>query len=77
MLKLPMLTLWLDSFATHPFSGENDLRATYCAFVICHLLDAWEAIDVPKSLTFIEQCRVSLRVSNVMARHQTCPDHIL
>ncbi|KAF8315601.1 terpenoid cyclases/Protein prenyltransferase [Clavulina sp. PMI_390] len=45
------------SFPTHPSSGEDDLRATYCAFVICYLLDAWDAIDVRRALAFIESCR--------------------
>ena len=46
------------SFATYPSSGENDLRATYCAFVLSHLLNAWDAIDVPRAIDFIQRCRV-------------------
>jgi geranylgeranyl transferase type-1 subunit beta len=45
-------------FATIPGAGDADLRMTYCAFVICALLDDWSCIDLPRALSYIHRCRV-------------------
>jgi hypothetical protein len=31
---------------------------TYCAFIICALLDDWSCIDLPRALSYIQKCRV-------------------
>src|SRR5216683_1767991 len=45
-------------FATIPGAGDADLRMTYCAFVVCALLDNWSCIDLPRALSYIQRCRV-------------------
>jgi len=45
------------SFIAIPNSIESDLRMVYAVFVICQLLNDWDAIDVPKALEFIHSCR--------------------
>jgi Prenyltransferase and squalene oxidase repeat len=40
---------------------------TYCAFVVCALLDDWSCIDLPRALSYIQRCRV----------RRLCPDHHL
>ena len=45
-------------FATVPGADDADLRMTYCAFVVCALLDDWSCIDLPRALLFIQRCRV-------------------
>ena len=32
---------------------------TYCAFVVCALLDDWSSIDLPRALSYIHRCRVA------------------
>ncbi|KAF8267633.1 terpenoid cyclases/Protein prenyltransferase [Lactarius quietus] len=44
-------------FATMPGADDADLRMTYCAFVICTLLDDWSIIDLSQALTYIHRCR--------------------
>jgi len=44
-------------FATIPGAGDVDLRMTYCAFVVCALLDDWSCIDLPRALSYIQRCR--------------------
>ncbi|KAF7309818.1 Terpenoid cyclases/Protein prenyltransferase [Mycena indigotica] len=45
------------SFSIVPGFGESDLRTIYCAFSICHMLEDWSGIDVPRALNYIETCR--------------------
>lgn len=45
-------------FATTPGAGDTDLRMTYCAFVVCALLDDWSCIDLARALSYIHRCRV-------------------
>jgi hypothetical protein len=47
-------------FATMPGADDADLRMTYCAFVVCALLDNWSCIDLPRALSYIHRCRVRL-----------------
>lgn len=47
------------SFAPYPDSNERDVRFVYCAFVICHLFEAWDSIDVQAAEQYLFQCRVS------------------
>lgn len=50
---------WVSArFATMPGAGDADLRMTYCAFVVCTLLDDWSCIDLPRALSHIQRCRV-------------------
>jgi geranylgeranyl transferase type-1 subunit beta len=35
------------------------MRLTYCAFVICTLLNDWSGVNVEKALEFVRRCRVS------------------
>jgi len=52
-------------FATSPIKAiassedeiDADVRMTYCAFVICSLLDDFSCIDLEKALDFVKQCR--------------------
>lgn len=44
-------------FATMPGADDADLRMTYCAFVVCALLDDWSCIDLPRALSYIHRCR--------------------
>ncbi|KAI9442975.1 terpenoid cyclases/Protein prenyltransferase [Lactarius indigo] len=44
-------------FATTPGAGDADLRMTYCAFVVCALLDDWSCIDLARALSYIHRCR--------------------
>jgi geranylgeranyl transferase type-1 subunit beta len=39
-------------------AGDADLRMTYCAFVVCALLDDWSCIDLARALSYIHRCRV-------------------
>lgn len=41
-----------------PGAGDADLRMTYCAFVVCALLDNWSCIDLSRALSYIRRCRV-------------------
>jgi len=41
---------------------DTDLRLTYCAFVICTLLNDWSGVNVEKALEFVRRCRVSAPV---------------
>jgi len=45
------------SFYTVPNFGESDLRSTYSVFVLCSLLNCWDAIDADRALSFIQRCR--------------------
>jgi len=45
------------SFTSDPTGGDADLRLTYCAFVICALLNDWSGVDVEKALGFVRRCR--------------------
>ena len=47
------------SFTALPNGGESDLRMTYCAFVICSLLDDWSGMDLDRALAYIHKCYVS------------------
>lgn len=48
----------------YPHSPEEDVRSTYCAFVLLHLLgDFWHAIDTAKAICFLQQCQVRTRKS--------------
>ena len=55
---LSNLQLSDGSFVTTIFGSENDLRFTYCAAAICHMLDDWSCIDVDKAVDFIVKCQV-------------------
>lgn len=46
------------SFSALPIGGEADLRTTYCAFVICSLLDDWSGMDLDRAIAFIQRCSV-------------------
>lgn len=48
-----------ESFTTDPTGGDTDLRLTYCAFVICTLLNDWSGVNTEKALEFVRGCRVS------------------
>jgi hypothetical protein len=50
-------------FATMPGAGDADLRMTYCAFVVCTLLNDWSCIDLPRALSYIQRCRVRVPIS--------------
>jgi len=45
------------SFTSDPTGGDTDLRLTYCAFVICTLLNDWSGVNVEKALEFVRRCR--------------------
>ena len=47
-----------DRFGTMPGVDDADLRMTYCAFVVCALLDDWSCIDLPRAISYIHRCRV-------------------
>ena len=49
----------VKSFTSDPTGGDTDLRLTYCAFVICTLLNDWSGLNVEKALEFVKGCRVS------------------
>ena len=49
----------VESFTSDPTGGDAVLRLTYCAFVICTLLNDWSGINVEKALEFARRCRVS------------------
>jgi prenyltransferase beta subunit len=51
-------TLHNNRFGTIPGADDADLRMTYCAFVICALLDDWSCIDLANALSYIHRCRV-------------------
>ncbi|KAF8494461.1 terpenoid cyclases/protein prenyltransferase alpha-alpha toroid, partial [Russula emetica] len=44
-------------FVTMPGASDADLRMTYCAFVVCALLEDWSCIDLPRALSYIHRCR--------------------
>ena len=48
-----------ESFTSDPTGGDTDLRLTYCAFVICTLLNDWSGLNVERALEFVRRCRVS------------------
>ena len=48
------------SFTGTPGWGESDVRITYAAFAISHLIGDWTGIDVPKALSFVRRCQVSI-----------------
>jgi hypothetical protein len=41
-----------------PAPDDGDLRMTYCAFIICALLDHWTCIDLPCAISYIYRCRM-------------------
>jgi geranylgeranyl transferase type-1 subunit beta len=41
------------SFAPSLGQAEYDCRFVYCAFAVCHMLDAWQAIDVDNAVRFL------------------------
>ena len=45
-------------FMTTPGADDPDMRMTYCAFVLCALLEDWSCIDLPRALSYIRRCRV-------------------
>ncbi len=47
-------------FVTMPGVDDADLRMTYCAFVVCALLDDWSCIDLSRALSYIHRCRVRI-----------------
>lgn len=49
----------VKSFSSDPTGGDTDLRLTYCAFVVCTLLNDWSGVNVEKALEFVRRCRVS------------------
>jgi geranylgeranyl transferase type-1 subunit beta len=49
----------VKSFSSDPTGGDTDLRLTYCAFVVCTLLNDWSGINVEKALEFARRCRVN------------------
>ena len=53
----------VESFTSDPTGGDTDLRLTYCAFVICTLLNDWSGVNVEKALEFVRRCRVSTPLS--------------
>jgi hypothetical protein len=57
-LKKSLVFLCVYSFATEPMGGDMDLRLSYCAFVVCSLLDDWSGVDVGKAIEFVQRCRV-------------------
>lgn len=44
------------SFATYLHEGEADVRFIYCACAIAHMLDLWEAVDVPRATAYVVRC---------------------
>src|SRR5260370_37801394 len=56
---LDYLSTYLSSFYMVPNFGESDLRSTYSVFVLCSLLNCWDAINTGRALSFIQRCRVS------------------
>ena len=48
-----------------PGADDADLRMTYCAFVVCALLDDWSCIDLPRALSYIQRCRVRVSLTRV------------
>lgn len=48
----------MPSFFAQPNGGEADLRTTYCAFVICSLLDDWSGMDLDRAIAFVQRCSV-------------------
>ena len=62
----------LSSFSALPNGGESDLRTTYCAFVICSLLDDWSGMDVDHAIAFIRRCsvrRITVAATSVDDEH--------
>jgi len=47
----------VDAIASSEEEINADVRMTYCAFVICSLLDDFTCIDLEKALEFVRQCR--------------------
>ncbi|KAH9954015.1 terpenoid cyclases/protein prenyltransferase alpha-alpha toroid, partial [Lactifluus volemus] len=44
-------------FVTLLRADDTDLRMTYCAFVVCALLNNWSCIDLPRALSYIQRYR--------------------
>jgi geranylgeranyl transferase type-1 subunit beta len=42
-----------------------DLRLSYCAFVVCALLDDWDGVDVDRAVEFVHRCRVCWLISSI------------
>ena len=59
----------LSSFYTVPNFGESDLRSTYSVFVLCSLLNCWDAIDTDRALSYIRRCRVSERFISFLSAY--------
>ena len=53
------MTFRVSSFGPSPTSTERDVRFIYCAFVICHLLNAFHSIRLNEALNYLLRCRVS------------------
>lgn len=51
-------TSGLTRFMTTPGADDPDMRMTYCAFVLCALLEDWSCINLPRALSYIHRCRV-------------------
>ena len=47
------------SFAPFPGSLERDVRFVYCAFVICHLFNAFPNIGQNSAVNYMMSCRAS------------------
>ncbi|KAH9955382.1 hypothetical protein BGW80DRAFT_1467116 [Lactifluus volemus] len=45
-------------FATLPGADNTDLRMTYCAFLVCALVDNWSCINLPRAFSYIQRYRV-------------------
>ncbi|KAH8829195.1 terpenoid cyclases/protein prenyltransferase alpha-alpha toroid [Flagelloscypha sp. PMI_526] len=45
------------SFSTTATLTDGDLRTTYCAFVLCYLMDDWSCLNLETALEYISRCR--------------------
>lgn len=67
----PVVACWANkpqSFTSNPTGGDTDLRLTYCAFVICTLLNDWSGVNVDRALGFVRRCRVNDPLSSCMTQ---------
>lgn len=53
------------SFCSNALGGETDLRFTYCACCVSHMLGDWSAIDIPRATAFV---RASLTYEGGLAQ---------
>lgn len=64
----------VESFTSDPTGGDTDLRLTYCAFVICTLLNDWSGVNVEKALEFVRRCRVNTVLPYLLNIAYVAPD---